>query len=147
MIFNWILINKLAIGTPIVSEENRLLLKKNGIKSVLDLRNKDDFRKISQSDYLELVASFHYENVQLPDHKTGRLSESKEILKAVNMIENLLLKGSVYMHCQASVERSPLISIAYLHLVKKISLIDSCDYVKQQNNLTNLSLEQLKFIE
>ena len=146
MIFNWILINKLAIGTPISSEENRLLLKKNGIKSVLDLRNKDDFRKISQSDYIELVENFHYENVQLPDHKTGRLIESEEILKAVNTVESLLLKGSVYMHCHASVERSPFISIAYLHLKKGYSLIQACDFVKQQNNLAIINLSQLKNI-
>ena len=146
MIFSWILKNKLAIGTPISSNKNILLVKKKGIRSVLDLRNKDDFKNSSQTDYIKLVLSFHYENIQLPDHKTGRLIENKEIHRTLNMLERLLLKGSVYMHCHASVERSPMISIAYLHLKKGYSLIQACDYVKQQNKSTNINLNQLRYI-
>ena len=146
MIFSWILKNKLAIGTPISSNKNILLVKKKGIRSVLDLRNKDDFKNSSQTDYIKLVLSFNYENIQLPDHKTGRLIENKEIHRTLNMLERLLLKGSVYMHCHASVERSPMISIAYLHLKKGYSLIQACDYVKQQNKSTNINLNQLRYI-
>lgn len=146
MIFNWILINKLAIGTPISSNENSISVQKKGIKSVLDLRNKDDFKQNRKSEYIELLLNFHYENIQLPDHKTGRLIENKEIHKAVNMLESLFLKGPVYMHCHASVERSPIISVAYLHLKKGYSLTQACDFVKQQNISTNINLRQLKYI-
>ena len=146
MIFNWILINKLAIGTPISSNENSILVQKKGIKSVLDLRNKDDFKQNSKSDYVALLLNLYYVNIQLPDHKTGRLIETKEIHKAVNMLESLFLKGPVYMHCHASVERSPIISVAYLHLKKGYSLTQACDFVKQQNISTNINLRQLKHI-
>ena len=147
MNFNWILINKLAIGTPVNSDKKKLLLNKKGIISILDLRNKYDFRNSKQNKYVEYLMEFEYENVQLPDQNTGRLARTEEITRAVNMLQKLLIKGPIYMHCLASIERSPLISIAYLHLVKKISLIQSCDYVKQQNDLTNVSLRQLENIK
>ena len=51
------------------------------------------------------------------------------------------------MHCHAAIERSPLISIAYLHLKKGFSIIQSCDYVKQQNESTCVNVEQLKYIK
>ncbi len=147
MNFNWILINKLAIGTPVNSDKKKLLLNKKGIISILDLRNKYDFRNSKQNKYVKYLKEFEYENVQLPDQNTGRIARTEEITRAVNMLQKLLIKGPVYMHCLASIERSPLISIAYLHLVKKVSLIQSCDYVKQQNDLTNVSLRQLENIK
>ena len=147
MVFNWILINKFAIGTPVISEENKLLIKNKGIVSIFDLRNEYDFRNLNKNEYIENLSDFEYQNIELPDHNSRRLARSDEITKALEMLQKLLIKGPVYMHCHASIERSPLISIAYLHLVKKFSLIQSCDYVKQQNYLTNVSLEQLKNVK
>ena len=147
MVFSWILINKLAIGTPILSEKSKFLLEKKGIRTILDLRNEDDYREITQNEYIEYVSNFHYENIQLPDHKTGRFIETSEINKAVDLVEDLLQKGSLYMHCHASVERSPIISIAYLHLKKGYSLIQACDFVKQQNSSTTINLKQLNYIK
>ena len=37
------------------------------------------------------------------------------------------------MHCHAAAERSPLISIAFLSKIKNLSLTQSYEYVKQQN--------------
>ena len=51
MIFNWILINKFAIGTPVNCKEDLLILKKS-ISSVLDLRNNYDFNKSLKKSFL-----------------------------------------------------------------------------------------------
>ena len=147
MIFNWILINKLAIGTPITIKEENLFIKDKGIKSILDLRNNEDFIDYDQKKYVENLKTFEYKNIQLPDHKTGRLAKTDEINNVVDILEKLLNKGPVFMHCHASAERSPLISIAYLHLKKGLPLILSCDYVKQQNKTTNINMKQLKNIK
>ena len=80
----------------------------------------------------------------MPDHNSKRLATKLEINNAVNTLEKLLLDGPVFMHCHAAAERSPLISIALLHLKKNFSLIQSCDYVKQQNKNSTISLKQLK---
>ena len=147
MKFNWILVNKFALGTPIVLENEKLLLKKKGIKTVIDLRNSKDLNEINHQKYIENLSDFRYENFQLPDHKSGRLSETFEIREAVDLLHSSLSDGPVFMHCHAAIERSPLISIAYLHLKKSFSIIQSCDYVKQQNDSTCINVEQLKYIK
>ena len=147
MKFNWILINKFAIGMPIILESEKKFLKKKGIKTIFDLRNNNDINKINHQKYIKNLSDFEYINVQLPDHKAGRLSETSEIKKAVDSLDSSLSKGPVYMHCHAAIERSPLISIAYLHLKKGFSIVQSCDYVKQQNESTCVNLEQLKYIK
>ena len=147
MSFNWILINKFAVGTPIITKNEKVLLKEKGIKTVLDLRNNKDFNKINHQEYIKSLSSFVYANFPLPDHKSGRLLETFEIRKAVDLLDSSLLKGPVFMHCHASIERSPLISIAYLHLKKGFSIIQSCDFVKQQNKSTCVNVEQLKYIK
>ena len=145
--FNWILINKFAVGTPITSENEKLFLKKNRIKTVIDLRNSKDFNEINHQEYIKNLSDFEYENVQLPDHKSGRVAETFEIRKAVDLLELSLSKGAVFMHCHAAIERSPLISIAYLHLKEGFSIVQSCDYVKQQHKSTIVNVNQLEYIK
>lgn len=147
MKFNWILINQFALGTPIILENQKLFLKKNGIKTVIDLRNSIDLNEINHQKYIENLSDFGYENVQLPDHRSGRLLETCEIRQAVDLLELSLSKGPVFMHCHAAIERSPLISIAYLHLKEGFSIIQSCDYVREQNQSTCVNVEQLKYIK
>ena len=135
MVFNWILINKFAIGTPFVLEEDKYFLKEKGITTILDLRNKSDFQLIDQKKYLLNISDFKYKNLQLPDHNSKKLLTREEIINAVETLNNLMTQGPVFMHCHAAAERSPLVSIAFLHLKKNFSLIQSCDYVKQQNKI------------
>jgi len=146
MKFNWILINQFAIGTPIKTKKDKEFLKEKGIISVLDLRNSDDLNEINQREYIEKLSGFEYQNVPLPDHHTGRLSEPFEIRQAVDMLDSFLSKGPVFMHCHAAVERCPLISIAYLHIKKGYEIINSCDFVKQQNRSTIVNMKQIKNI-
>ena len=47
MIFNWILINKFAIGTPLTNQKDQLFLKEKKIISILDLRNESDLLHIN----------------------------------------------------------------------------------------------------
>ena len=145
MFFNWICINKLAIGTPPLTLEDKKFLTEKSIYSILDLRNEYDFLNIDKDKYLKLVAKFNYLNIPLPDHKFGRFSNAAEIEKAVLELDKLIEHGPVFMHCHAAAERSPLISIAYLHKRRGLSLMQACDYVKQQNKSTNLHIKQLKY--
>ena len=141
MIFNWILINKFAIGTPLNCEEDLLILKENRISSVLDLRNAFDFHLSSKQSFLE--KKMIYQNVQLPDHNSKRVANIEEINRSLKVLNKLMINGPVFMHCHAAVERCPLISIAYIHKYKGMSINQSYDYVKQQNPNTNVSFEQL----
>ena len=146
MVFNWILINQFAIGTPVKTNKEKELLQERGIKTVIDLRNKEDLNAINHQEYIVNLSGYEYQNVPLPDHRTGRLSEPFEIRQAVDILDSSLSKGAVFMHCHAAAERSPLISIAYLHIKKGFSILNSCDFVKQQNRSTIVNMRQLKNI-
>lgn len=146
MVFNWILINKFAIGTPLENEIDKLFLKDKKISSILDLRNGYDFCQIDYEKNAGLCEEFNYLNIRLPDHNSKRLATKLEISNAVNNLERLLLKGSVFMHCHAAAERSPLISIAFLMKIRRLDFMQAYEYVKQQNENTNVLIEQLKQI-
>ena len=75
----------------------------------------------------------------------------KEILiitneENIDNFQNLLKNGPVFMHCHAAVERSPLISIVFMHKFKGLTINQAYDYVKQQNESTNLHFKQLKLV-
>ena len=146
MIFNWILVNKFAIGTPLINQKDTYFLKEKKIISILDLRNEYDLLKINYEKQLALYSEFNLRRISLPDHNSKRLATTSEIQNAVNILDKLLRNGPVFMHCHASVERSPLISVAYLMKTKNLNCIQAYEYVKQQNKITNVSLEQLNKI-
>ena len=146
MIFNWILVNKLAIGTPLTNQKDQLFLKEKKIISILDLRNEFDLSKVDYVKQIALYKEFNLVNISLPDHNSKRLATTSEIENAVNMLDKLSRDGPVFMHCHASVERSPLISVAYLMKTRNLSCIPAYEYVKQQNKTTNVLLEQLNKI-
>ena len=146
MIFNWILVNKLAIGTPLTNQRDKSFLKEKKIVSILDLRNENDLLKINYEKQLKLYSEFNLFRISLPDHNSKRLAKTSEIQNAVNMVDRFLRDGPLFMHCHASVERSPLISVAYLMKTKNLNCIQAYEYVKQQNKITNVSLEQLNKI-
>ena len=146
MLFNWISINKFAIGTPPQTYEDENFLREKAICSILDLRNESDLLDIDKNEYFKLVDEFNYLNIPLPDHKFGRFASTAEIKKTVFELEALIKIGPVFMHCHAAAERSPLISIAYLYKKRGLSLIQASDYVKQQNKSTNLHIKQLEFV-
>ena len=146
MIFNWILVNKFAIGTPLLHKKDNLFLKEKKIISILDLRNAFDFLNKENDKQLAFYKEFNLVNVSLPDHNTKRFATKAEIENAVNQLEKLLLGGSVFMHCHAAVERSPLVSVAFLMKNRQLNLMQAYEYVKQQNKTTNILIEQLKKI-
>jgi len=146
MIFNWILVNKLAIGTPLNNQKDQSFLKEKKIISILDLRNESDLLKINYEKQLALYSEFNLFRISLPDHNSKRLATTSEIQNAVDMLDKLSRKGPVFMHCHASVERSPLISVAYLMKTRNLNCIQAYEYVKQQNKITNVLLEQLNKI-
>ena len=146
MIFNWILVNKFAIGTQLINQKDQLLLKEKKIISILDLRNEFDLLNINYERQLNLYQEFDLVKVGLPDHNSKRIATKSEIKNALNKLEKLLLNGPVFMHCHAAAERSPLISVAFLIKNKKLDFLQAYEYVKQQNKRTNILIEQLKEI-
>ena len=136
---DWILKNELAIGRAPRSNEEIELIKAIGIKSILSLCS-DDEASFSGLD----IKFFNHERFVLPDHKDGRSPNNFEIQKAYYLLEKLMQKGSVYIHCLAGVERSPLISLLWLIKKHELSLNESLYYLMEVHPGTNPLPEQLE---
>ncbi|MFM9103128.1 MAG: dual specificity protein phosphatase family protein [Cyanobium sp.] len=90
-----------------------------------------------------LAERFHWRRSVLPDHKACRAPELGELSRAVEQLAELAPLGPVYVHCQAGVERSPLVCMAWLTRRRRLSFIDALDYLKRVHPPTGPLPEQL----
>ena len=141
-VFNWVLINELAIGNLPKTVNSIEILKENNIVSILNLCTKKEF------EYQEnLYSGFNYKNYPLPDHKSSRLPKLEEIKEVLNYASKMMTYGPLFVHCYASMERSPLICLGLLINKEGLSLQEAFDYLKQVHRNCNPLPEQLKIID
>ena len=141
-IFNWILTSKLAIGTSPVEYENLIFLKTKKVKNIIGLCSK------AEVDWHESIyEDFNCERIVLPDSKTNLLPSKEKLKLAFNKLIDAFNKDITFVHCFASIERSPLICIMYIMHKYKLSVEDSLDYVKRVHSYTNPTNKQLNLIK
>ena len=140
--FNWILINKLAIGTSPLKKENVEFLKIKGIKNILGLCSNSEVEW-----HPAVKKDFSSKRIFLPDSRSKTLLKYEDFKLAYDYLEKYLKVGTTFVHCFASVERSPILVIFYLMKKYNLELEDSLDYVLKQHNDTNPSNNQLKLIK
>ena len=138
-IFDWVLINKLAVGSKPTDSTDILFLEENGIRSILNLCDEEEAPFVDSSK-LKII------RYSLPDHKHKNIVTIQQINDAVNYLEELLSYGPVFVHCYASVERSPLICTAWLVKKLNLSLAVALDYMKQIHKETNPLSKQIEKI-
>ena len=139
--FNWILINKSAMGSLPKELNDFQKLNEQGIKSILCLCSQEEI-KISKER-----KKFTLKKYPLPDHRFGRLRSITEVNEAVEILNNLIKMGPVFIHCYAGVERSPLICMAWLIKYKKLTAFESLQYMMEVNKGTNPLPGQIKILE
>ena len=125
-IFNWVLLNQLAIGRPPNNKIYIETLKKNNIKNVLTLCSEKEF--IPNNFLLD---NFSWERSLLPDHRDNRNINITEIKKTLNILRNFLNSGATYVHCYAAVERSPLICMAWIIKNKGLTINQALFYMME----------------
>lgn len=135
---SWVLRGELAVGPAPMREEHLLDLRREGVVAVLSLCSAQEAPELAG-----LIERFHWHRCVLPDHKAGRAPEVAELLHALTLLEELAARGPVYVHCQAGVERSPLVCMAWLMRRRRLSLIDALDYLKRVHPSTGPLPEQL----
>ena len=62
------------------------------------------------------------------------------------LIDKLLKNGPIFIHCYASIERSPFICIAWLVLKENIAFLNALDHVKQSHELSNPMKDHLNLL-
>ncbi len=142
MIFNWVLLNKIAIGTFPKNLKDISTLELKGIKSILNLTYEYESNLLTNND--SNILSVRY---SLPDHKSKEELKLEDIASSIEIIDKLLMRGPIYIHCYASIERSPIVCMAWL--VKKMNLkpMQAMDYLKQVHKPTNPLIENLSILK
>tara|TARA_Y100001968_G_scaffold141817_1_gene129632 strand:- start:6731 stop:7192 length:462 start_codon:yes stop_codon:yes gene_type:complete len=130
--FDWVLINELAVGSAPLTERHLNRLKDNGISSILSLCS---IKEAAQLDSMQ--EKFQCERIILPDHRSGRKLEEEEFLNAVDKVAKLRAHGSVFVHCFAGVERSPIVCMGWLVRQHGLSPQGALDYLMQVHPGTN----------
>ena len=128
-----VLIDELAIGPAPRAERHVLRLHEAGVKAVLSLCSKEEAPPPPT-----IEEHFACSRLVLPDHRSGRLPEPTELLEALTLLGQLHHNhGSVFVHCVAAMERSPLVCLAWLVQRHQLSPEAALDYLMQVHPGTN----------
>ena len=108
-IFDWILSNRLAIGTSPLKKENVNLLLRHGIKNLIGLCSEKEIEW-----HKEIDSNFSTKRIVLPDSHSKDLPKFEQLKEAFNSLEEFVDNDVTFIHCVASVERSPMLCIIYV---------------------------------
>jgi hypothetical protein len=135
---SWVLRGELAVGPAPIADEHLQTLGEEGLVAVLSLCSDEEAPAPAG-----LADRFHWRRCVLPDHKAGRPPELAELRQALAQLAELAPLGPVYVHCQAGVERSPLVCMAWLMRRRSLPFFDALDYLKRVHPPTGPLPEQL----
>ncbi len=141
-IFNWVLKNQLAIGTTPMVKEDINLLKNNRVKNILGLCSESEAKW-----YKDLENNFCCIRSILPDSNQNKLPSTKQMDNAYLTLKNFVNKSTTFVHCFASIERSPLLCIMFVMEKYNLDLEEALDYVKKVHKFTNPRNNQLFFLK
>ena len=136
----WVLIDELALGPAPNSAAFIDILKKNNIKNVLTLCDKKEFNYDLYDDYFQKQAFF------IPDHRSRDKINLLEMKKVLDILEDQISNAPTYVHCLFSIERSPLICMAYLIKYRKYSVQIALDYLMSIHPKTNPLDQQIELL-
>ena len=140
-IIDWVLRDELAVGqVPTKSNHIEMLIKEK-IVSILGLCSEEEGKYPK-----DINKHFTCKRVVLPDHKYKRDPTIYEINSSINALSDLIVKGPVFVHCVASIERSPLICMAWLIKNHNLSINQALDYLMEIHPGTNPLPGQLKVL-
>ena len=71
----------------------------------------------------------------------------EELNLALSMLENISNKGSIFVHCKAAIERSPLLCMAWLIKKHDLTINQSLDYLMTVNKGTCPLNNQLSLLK
>ena len=130
--FSWVLRKELAVGNFPKNDECLDFLESQGINAILTLCRFEE-AGIEQN----LKSRFKHVYYPLPDHSYKEDIKIDQLLYSLKKLAELKKYGSVYVHCLAGVERSPLVCMAWLVKYRDFSSIEALDYLMEVNKKTN----------
>ena len=141
-IFNWILKKKLAVGTTPIKDEDLVFLKRNKVINIIGLCSEKEIKW-----HENLCTNFNCERIFLPDSHNDKLPCKKDFFKAFEKLKDAVTQNITFVHCFASIERSPLLCIMYIMYSYNLNIEDALDYVRRIHKHTNPTNRQLRFVK
>ena len=138
---DWVLINELALGPAPTKDRHIRVLEKEGIKSILSLCSQKEAPPPK-----DLNKKFITRRVILPDHKTSESPSLNELVTALNTLKELYEYKPVFVHCVASIERSPLVCLGWLIRENGLNQDRALEYLMQIHPRTNPLPKQLQLL-
>lgn len=125
--YSWILTSKLAIGPIPRATEHWNQLESDGFTS----RFSCCYPK--EHTYPLIPKTWNSLEVSLPDHRSQEPLTVERLSSALEQAIHLMnqSEGALYLHCFAGQERSVLIAVGIVSVVKNIDLFDSLTFVRQ----------------
>ena len=139
---NWVLINDLAIGPAPRAERHIQRLKAAGIHGVLSLCSLEE-AKPPQG----FTDQFQCQRILLPDHRSPEVLTLHQLKSSLLALSELRQQGPVFVHCEAAVERSPLICMAWLVQQQQLNPSEALDYLMQVHPGSNPLPRQLALLK
>ena len=133
---------ELALGPAPTREEHILKLRDNKIKCILSLCSLEEAKPPDNMEGL-----FVCRRIVLPDHTYGRKMNIKELKLALDILEDLSKLGSIFVHCRAAIERSPILCMAWLIKKHGLNMQQSLNYLMSINKGTCPLNNQLNLLE
>lgn len=145
--FNWVLQSILAVGPAPKAIRHLDRLRDAGIKSILSLCANGEVQNQEAGLIEQLDSQFFHQIFVLPDHRSGKPPSITDFLQALELADVLIQNSSpLYIHCVASVERSPLLCMGILMRRNNISPLAALDYMQQIHPGTNPLPQQLALL-
>ena len=135
---NWVLKNKLLLGSVPKTLGDINFLKKKAVSAILNLSDEcvPDIEKLLKQEFV-------YRKIFLPDHRNRRDPTLLEIDSVLRALEEIYVNKTVYINCSHGIERSPLICIAWLVKEKRMSIENATYYVNNNHKRSNPLNRQL----
>jgi protein-tyrosine phosphatase len=116
-----ILNNKLLIGSCPLTEGDIEHLKALGVTAVLSLQTDEDFLQ-RDIDWPAMADAYRRHGVEVrrfPIEDFSPRDMRQKLRPSVRLLAGLISAGHVvYLHCNAGINRSPTVAVAYLHWVE-----------------------------
>ena len=129
---DWVLVQELAVGPAPRAVRHLDRLSAEGIVGILGLCSEQE-----APPPVGLSSRFVTKRLVLPDHRCDRLPELSELEGALAALAELRSHGSVYVHCLAGIERSPLVCLGWLVQQHRLTPQRALDYLMQVHPGTN----------
>ena len=127
-----ILKNKLLIGSCPMTAGDIGQLKAEGITAVLNLQTDEDLR-VREIDWPSMEDAYRETGIEIRRFPIADFSPQdmrRKLRACVGVLAGLIRAGRVvYVHCNAGINRSPTVAVAYLHWIEKWELMAAYAHV------------------